>query len=56
MPLFQTSVLKKYLSQQDSVIITSAHAEYAVYFHNSNIQTNYYIINKTSCYQWIKLE
>lgn len=40
MPLLQASVLKKYLSQQDSVIITSAHAEYAAYFHNSTIQAS----------------
>jgi hypothetical protein len=40
MPRFQPSVLKKYLSQQDSAIITSAHAEYAAYFNNSTIQAN----------------
>ena len=40
MPLFQTSVLKKYLSQQDISKITTAYAEYAAYFHNSTIQEN----------------
>ena len=44
MPLLQASVLKNYLSQQDSVIITSAHAEYTAYFHNSTIQAS--ILNK----------
>jgi hypothetical protein len=40
MPLFQASVLKKYLSQQDISKITTAYAEYAAYFHNSTIQEN----------------
>lgn len=40
MPLFQTSVLKKYLSQQDTAEITTAYAQYAAYFHNSTIQEN----------------
>jgi type I restriction-modification system DNA methylase subunit len=40
MPLFQPSVLKKYLSQQDISKITTAYAEYAAYFHNSTIQEN----------------
>ena len=40
MPLFQTSVLKKYLSQQDTTKITTAYAEYSSYFHNSTIQEN----------------
>lgn len=40
MPLFQTSVLKKYLSQQDFSKISSAYAEYSAYFHNSTIQDN----------------
>jgi hypothetical protein len=40
MPRFQPSVLKKYLSQQDSAIITSAHAEYVAYYNNSTIQAN----------------
>jgi type I restriction-modification system DNA methylase subunit len=40
MPLFQASVLKKYLSQQDIAKISSAYAEYSAYFHNSTIQDN----------------
>ncbi|PDS22293.1 Eco57I restriction-modification methylase domain-containing protein [Flavobacterium branchiophilum] len=40
MPLFQTSVLKKYLSQQDTAKITTAYTEYAAYFHHSAIQEN----------------
>lgn len=40
MPLFQPSVLKKYLSQQDITKINSAYAEYSSYFHNSTIQEN----------------
>jgi hypothetical protein len=40
MPLFQPSVLKKYLSQQDITKIATAYAEYAAYFHNSTIQEN----------------
>ncbi|MBP6755369.1 MAG: N-6 DNA methylase, partial [Bacteroidia bacterium] len=40
MPLFQASVLKKYLSQQDTTKITTAYAEYSSYFHNSTIQEN----------------
>ncbi len=40
MPLFQTSVLKKFLSQQDTVKINTAFAEYTSYFHNGSIQEN----------------
>jgi hypothetical protein len=40
MPLFQASVLKKYLSQQDTAKITTAYAEYSAYFHNGSIQEN----------------
>lgn len=40
MPLFQASVLKKYLSQQNTNKITTAYAEYSAYFHNSTIQDN----------------
>lgn len=40
MPLFQNSVLKKYLSQLDTTKITTAYAEYSSYFHNSTIQEN----------------
>lgn len=40
MPFFQTSVLKKYLSQQNTAKITAAYAEYSAYFHNSTIQEN----------------
>ncbi len=40
MPLFQASVLKKYLSQQDSAKITTAFSAYSAYFHNGTIQDN----------------
>ncbi|SNB23884.1 Type II restriction enzyme, methylase [Flavobacterium psychrophilum] len=40
MPLFQPSVLKKYLSQQDTVTVQKAFKKYSKYFHNSAIQEN----------------
>lgn len=40
MSLFQPSVLKKYLSQQDSAKVTKAYKKYVMYFHNSAIQEN----------------
>lgn len=38
MSLFQPSVLKKYLSQQDAVLVQKAYKKYAKYFHNVAIQ------------------
>lgn len=40
MPLFQPSVLKKYLQQQDNVTVQKAYKKYAKYFHNTTIQAN----------------
>lgn len=40
MSLFQPSVLKKYLSQQDSALVQKAYKKYAKYFHNAAIQEN----------------
>ena len=40
MPLFQTSVLKNYLSQQDKVTIEHAYLKYSTYFLNQEIQQN----------------
>ena len=40
MSLFQPSVLKKYLSQQDSALVQKAYKKYSKYFHNSTIQEN----------------
>src|SRR5690606_6822384 len=40
MPLFQTSVLKNYLSQQDTVAIEQAYLKYSTYFLNQEIQQN----------------
>jgi type I restriction-modification system DNA methylase subunit len=40
MPLFQPSVLKKYLQQQDSVTVQKAYKKYVKYFHNTTIQAN----------------
>ncbi len=40
MPLFQTSVLKKYLCQQDKRKVEKAYREYADYFLNPEIQEN----------------
>ena len=40
MPLFQTSVLKKYLSQQDQTAIQKAYRKYSKYFLNIEIQEN----------------
>lgn len=38
MSLFQYSVLKKYLSQQDSALVQKAYKKYTKYFHNAAIQ------------------
>lgn len=40
MPLFQTSVLKKYLSQQDQTAAEKAYRKYSKYFLNTEIQEN----------------
>jgi type I restriction-modification system DNA methylase subunit len=40
MPLFQPSVLKKYLSQQDTATVQKAYKKYSKYFHNTSIQEN----------------
>ncbi|MDT7828336.1 TaqI-like C-terminal specificity domain-containing protein [Pricia sp. S334] len=40
MPLFQTSVLKKYLSQQDPTAVEKAYRKYSKYFLNAEIQEN----------------
>jgi type I restriction-modification system DNA methylase subunit len=40
MSLFQPSVLKKYLSQQDTASVQKAYKKYAKYFHNASIQEN----------------
>ena len=40
MPLFQTSVLKTYLTQQDSNVVERAYKKYTKYFHNLTIQEN----------------
>jgi type I restriction-modification system DNA methylase subunit len=40
MSLFQPSVLKKYLSQQDTEQVQKAYKKYSKYFHNAAIQEN----------------
>lgn len=40
MPLFQTSVLKKYLSQQDQTAVQKAYRKFSKYFLNTEIQEN----------------
>ena len=40
MALFQNSVLKKYLKQQDSDVVAKAYKKFAKYFHNPTIQQN----------------
>lgn len=40
MPLFQSSVLKKYLKQQDTAAVEKAYKKYSKYFHNPAIQEN----------------
>ena len=35
MALFQTSVLKTYLAQQDTAIVERAYKKYTKYFHNA---------------------
>ncbi|WP_426431415.1 Eco57I restriction-modification methylase domain-containing protein [Winogradskyella sp. HB-48] len=40
MALFQTSVLKTYLAQQDTAIVELAYKKYTKYFHNVTIQEN----------------
>ncbi|SFZ94730.1 TaqI-like C-terminal specificity domain-containing protein [Flaviramulus basaltis] len=40
MPLFQTSVLKTYITQQDSHVVERAYKKFTKYFHNLTIQEN----------------
>ena len=40
MPLFQNSVLKKYLKAQDTEAAKTAYRHYTAYFHNPEIQQN----------------
>ena len=40
MALFQTSVLKTYLAQQDNSVVERAYKKYTKYFHNATIQEN----------------
>lgn len=40
MALFQASVLKTYLAQQDTAIVERTYKKYAKYFHNATIQEN----------------
>lgn len=40
MSLFQPSVLKKYLNQQDTAHVQKAYKKYVKYFHNAAIQEN----------------
>ncbi len=40
MPLFQNSVLKKYLKAQDNQAVKTAYRKYTAYFHNPEIQQN----------------
>lgn len=40
MALFQTSVLKTYLTQQDNFAVERAYKKYTKYFHNPTIQEN----------------
>lgn len=40
MAIFQTSVLKKYLQQQDQDAVTKAYKKYTKYFHDASIQQN----------------
>ncbi len=43
MPLFQKSVLNKYLNEQNNEVVQQAYQKYSSYFHNTTIQQN--IIN-----------
>ncbi|NOX85501.1 MAG: N-6 DNA methylase, partial [Chlorobi bacterium] len=40
MPLFQKSVLNKYLKEQDKAVVQTAYDRYRRYFHNPDIQEN----------------
>ena len=40
MALYQNSVLKKYLKQQDSEAVVKAFKKFTKYFHDSKIQEN----------------
>lgn len=54
MSLFQPSVLKKYLSQQDSALVQKAYKKYAKYFHNAAIQENIRNSKKDE-FEWLDL-
>lgn len=54
MSLFQPSVLKKYLNQQDTAVVQKAYKKYTTYFHNAAIQEN--IRNsKEEEFEWLDL-
>ena len=40
MSLFQNSVLKKYIKQQDKDVVNKAYKRFSKYFHNQTIQNN----------------
>ena len=40
MPLFQSSVLNKYLKDQDDQLVNDAYKRFTTYFHNPTIQQN----------------
>jgi hypothetical protein len=40
MPLFQSSVLNKYLKDQDDAAVKEAYSTFSKYFHNPTIQEN----------------
>lgn len=40
MPLYQNSVLKKYLKQQNKDVVAKAFKKFTKYFHNTKIQAN----------------
>ncbi len=40
MPLYQNSVLNKYLKQQDGEAVAKAYKKFTKYFHNPTIQQN----------------
>lgn len=54
MSLFQPSVLKKYLNQQDTAVVQKAYKKCTKYFHNAAIQEN--IRNsKEEQFEWLDL-
>lgn len=40
MPLYQNSVLNKYLKAQDKAVVAKAYKKFTKYFHNTAIQQN----------------